>query len=118
LNEQVALGIAMAQNQLNPIPFKHDYHFSFFNANSPLELDLQKSLCSFTKEHIKRHPYIFHYTPLYHAGFYYSQSRKLLMSEINKLRSQFNLPPTEFFKPTLRDQLALLRKGRLFKDKR
>lgn len=118
LNEQVALGIAMSKNNIHAIPFENDYHFSFYNANSHLVLDLKQGICKFTKEQIHREPYIFHYTPLYHAGFYYSRSRRLLMTEINKLRKAFDIEPTEFFKPKLRDHLALIKNGKFFKDTR
>jgi hypothetical protein len=118
LNEQVALGIAMAKHDIHPIAFAHDLHFSFYNANTPLQLDIAQSICNFTKEQIPRSPFIFHYTPLYHAGFYYSASRRLLMKEINKLRGHFGIAATEFFKPTLRDKLALLRRGKLWRDVR
>lgn len=118
LNEQVALGIAMAKNNIHSIPFTHDYHFSFYNASSPLMIDLENQCCEFSKENILRKPFIFHYTPLYHAGYYYSKSRKNLMIEINKLRKSFGLEAISFFKPKLRDQIALIRKGLVFKDNR
>ena len=118
LNEQVALGIAMSKNNIHAIPFHKDYHFSFYNANSSLVLDILNGECKFTKENHQRAPYIFHYTPLYHAGFYYSRSRRLLMTEINKLRMAFDIEPTEFFKPKLRDHLALIKNGKFFKDTR
>ncbi len=118
LNEQVALGIAMAQNGLQPLQTDVDIHYSFYNANSQLSLDLFAGQCRFQKEGIWREPLILHYTPLFQAGYYYSQSRKILMREVNKLRQHFGLPPTEFFKPSLRDKLALLRRGRFPFDNR
>ncbi len=118
LNEQVALGIAMAQNALQPQRTDKDIHYSFFNANSQLSLDLFDGQCRFQKEGVWREPLIFHYTPLFQAGYYYSQSRKVLMQEVNKLRQHFGLDGTEFLKPSLRDKLALLRRGRYPFDSR
>lgn len=118
LNEQIALGIAMSKSGIHPISYVEDYHFSFFNANSPLELDLAKGHCKFTKEQIVRNPWIFHYTPLYHAGYYFSRSRKLLDAEIIKLREAYGLPAPPTMKPNFRILLALARQGRIWKDPR
>lgn len=116
MNEQIALGIAMSKSGLHPIHFNEDYHFSFFNAKGPLTLDLNKGICKFNKEGIERNPWIFHYTPLYHAGFYYSKSRKLLDAEIFKLRQNFQLPAPPVMKPNIRIFLSLLRQGKIFHD--
>lgn len=118
LNEQIALGIAMSKAGLHPIPYLDDYHFSFFNANSPLELDLHKGICKFLKEGVERNPWIFHYTPLYHASFYFSQSRKMLDREIYILRKEFHLPEPPTLKPNIRVFLSLLKQGKVLRDPR
>jgi len=118
LNEQVALGIAMAKNSIMPLSYYNDLHFSFFNARSILKLDLYNKICKFKKERTWREPFIFHYTPLYKAGYYYSRSRKILERELNKLRSHFGIQKIEFFKPVLRDKLALIKRGRFLIDGR
>lgn len=118
LNEQVALGIAMSQRKVMPLSYYNDLHFSFFNAQSVLRLDIYKKICRFKKERTWREPFIFHYTPLYKAGYYYSNSRKVLEREINKLRKHYGIEKVEFFKPTLRDKMALLKRGRFLIDGR
>lgn len=118
-NEQVAIGIAMEKNRISGIDENKDLHFSFYNADDVLELDLSMQFCKFMKDGIIRNPVVFHYTPLYHAGYYFSESRNVLLKQLKWLNNQFVdrfYNPLE--NPNFKQWLSLYRQFRFIKDSR
>jgi hypothetical protein len=109
-DDQPAIGIAMAERGIKPLPNSLNLHFSTYGSVN-LQLDLEKNYCGFLKGTYWAEPCVLHYNSLAGVEMYRSKSRKVLEREVAKLRRSFGLPDCPWPKPDLRTFLWLVKTG-------
>ena len=109
-DDQPAIGIAMAETGIMPLPNSLNLHFSTFRSIN-LQLDLEKNYCRFLKGSFWAEPCVLHYNSLAGIEMYRSSSRKVLEKEVAKLRHSFGLKDCSWPRPNFRTVLWLLRTG-------
>ena len=107
-DDQPALGIAMAEKGIKPLPNSLNLHFSYYHGTNLL-LSLREGSCRFQKGSDWVEPAVFHYNSLAGPDSYRSNSRKILESEISFLRKMYNMENQVWPKPNFREVLSLLK---------
>lgn len=117
-DDQPAIGIAMAERGIKPLPNSLNLHFSTFGSVN-LQLDLERNYCGFLKGTYWAEPCVLHYNSLASVEMYRSRSRKVLEREVTKLRQSFGLKDCPWPKPDVRTFLWLVKTGKFrLRDKR